>query len=406
MRWTGSTTSGGTPPHRCPPSMRSNGRTTSGGTPPHRCPPSSPVRPLPKIPPPARPSRWSSACPVTLTTPSISSTTGSFHSMPQATSTDVIDASLPHTSTCLVERDVPASRHASDPGGGGQKGSMAPSPTPSFSPRHHAQWEGRPPPSSTAVLTPLSSGGGTTPSARISMPRAGLLAPSPSSSGASTPTPGAAPTAMSLPAPSPFHPTHSAKEWKGPCRALVLRYAKWWFNNDPNSYPGRSLDTVVHTIQLWYRHHSIRRYLARQTRRRLAATTLQCWKRRIWLDRWFAAQAQLRQKRLRIRMLCRGASAHAVSVRGHCTGPTPTDKPFDPKVARHPFRDRGSPQPLPQRHKRNRLRRRRCRRCRRRGSGQRVLTLAPDAVGEGSLCMPAAPWATQNAVAAPFNCVL
>jgi hypothetical protein len=166
------------------------------------------------------------------------------------------------------------------------------------------------------------------------------------------------------------------------------------------------MDTVVHTIQLWYRHHSIRRYLARQTRRRLAATTLQCWKRRIWLDRWFAAQAQLRQKRLRIRMLCRGASAHAVSVRGHSTSPTPTDKPFDPKVARHPFRDRGSPQPLPQRRKRNRRRRRRCRRRRHRGSGQRVLTLAPDAVGEGSLCMPAAPWATQNAVTAPFNCVV
>ncbi len=142
MRWTGRTTSGGTPPHRCPPSMRSNGCTTSGGTPPHRCPPPSPVRPLPKISPSARPSRWSSACPVTPTTPSISSTTGSFHSTPPATLTDVIDASLPHTSTCLVERDVPASRYESDPGGGGQKGSMAPSPTPSFSPRHHAQWEG------------------------------------------------------------------------------------------------------------------------------------------------------------------------------------------------------------------------------------------------------------------------
>jgi hypothetical protein len=115
------------------------------------------------------------------------------------------------------------------------------------------------------------------------------------------------------------------------------------------------------------------------------------WKRRIWLGRWFAAQAQLRQKRLRIRMLCRGsASAHAVSVRGHSTSPTPTDKPFDPKVARHPFRDCGSPQPLPQWRKRNRHRcRRRRRLCRRRGSGQRVLILAPDAVGEGSLCLPA-----------------
>ncbi len=39
---------------------------------------------------------------------------------PPATSTDVIDASLPPKSTCLVlERDVPASRYESDPGGGG-----------------------------------------------------------------------------------------------------------------------------------------------------------------------------------------------------------------------------------------------------------------------------------------------
>jgi len=78
--------------------------------------------------------------------------------------------------------------------------------------------------------------GGTTPSARISMPTAGLLAPSPSSSGASTPTPGAASTAMPLPAPSPFHPTH-IKEWKGLCRAKVLRNAKWWFTYGPTCFP-------------------------------------------------------------------------------------------------------------------------------------------------------------------------
>jgi hypothetical protein len=51
------------------------------------------------------------------------------------------------------------------------------------------------------------------------------------------------------------------------------------------------MDMVVHThtIQLWYCHHSIRQYLAQQNWHRLATITIQCWKRRIWLDRWFAA---------------------------------------------------------------------------------------------------------------------
>ena len=71
---------------------------------------------------------------------------------------------------------------------------------------------------------------------------------------------------------------------------------------------------VVSKIQFWYQRHSIRCYLERLTRRRLAATTIQCWKRRIWLSRWFVKQAQLRQKRHRLRLLCRGASAYAISV--------------------------------------------------------------------------------------------
>jgi hypothetical protein len=36
-----------------------------------------------------------------------------------------------------------------------------------------------------------------------------------------------------------------------------------------------------------------------------AATVLQCWKRRIWLRRWFDQQALLKQKRLRLQSLCR-----------------------------------------------------------------------------------------------------
>jgi hypothetical protein len=154
---------------------------------------------------------------------------------------------------------------------------------------------------------------------------------------------------------------------------------------------------VVSEIQFWYRRHSIRRYLERLTRRRLAATTIQCWKRRIWLSRWFAQQAQQRQKRLRLRMLCRGASAYAVSVRGdRRPPPTPTDKSFDPTVLRHPFRDRGLPVPRRKRARRHNRPRRRL--------GRRNRPRAPDS-GGGPLCMPLCYWATQTAVAPMNLCV-
>ncbi len=128
-----------------------------------------------------------------------------------------------------------------------------------------------------------------------------------------------------------------------------------------------------------------------------AATTIQCWKRRIWLDRWFAQQALQRQKRLRLQLLCRGASAYAMSVRGdHRPPPTPTNKTSDPKVLRHPFRDRGLP--LPQRR---RARRNNCPRCR---PGRRNRPRAPNS-GGGALCMPLCFWAAQSAVAASELCV-
>ena len=103
---------------------------------------------------------------------------------------------------------------------------------------------------------------------------------------------------------------------------------------------------VVSEIQFWYQRHSIRCYLEWLTRRHLAANTIQCWNRRIWLSRWFAQQAQLRQKRHRLRLLCRGASAYARSVRDdRQPPPTPTEKSSDPKVLNHPFRSRGQPLP-------------------------------------------------------------
>ncbi len=119
---------------------------------------------------------------------------------------------------------------------------------------------------------------------------------------------------------------------------------------DKNPWVMKAVNAVARELQCWYRRHSIRRYLARQTRRRLSATTLQCWKRRIWLDRWFAQQYLQSQKCLRLQSLCCGASAYAMSVRGdRRPPPTPTDIPSDPKVLRHPFRDRGMQ--LPQRRR-------------------------------------------------------
>ncbi len=129
---------------------------------------------------------------------------------------------------------------------------------------------------------------------------------------------------------------------------------------------------------------SICRYLARRTRQRLAATTLQCWKRCIWLDCWFAQQDIQHQKRLRLQSLCRGASAYAMSVRGdRRPPPTPTNKPFDPKVLHHPFRDRGLPLPQRRRSQQNN--------CPRRRPGRRNRPRAPDSRG-GLLCMPLCFW--------------
>ncbi len=122
-----------------------------------------------------------------------------------------------------------------------------------------------------------------------------------------------------------------------------------------------------------------------------AATVLQCWKRHIWLHRWFDQQALLKQKRLRLQALCRGALTYASSVRGNRRPPpAPTDKSSDPKVLRHPFRTRG--QPLPPRKRGRQHKRPRCR------PGRRHRPRAPDS-GGGPLCMPLIFWAAQTMAA-------
>jgi hypothetical protein len=124
-----------------------------------------------------------------------------------------------------------------------------------------------------------------------------------------------------------------------------------------------------------------------------AATVLQCWKRRIWLRRWFDQQARLKQKRLHLQALCRGASTYASSVRGNrCPPPTPTEKSSDPKFLNHPFRSRG--QPLPPRKMRRRHKRPR------RRPGCRHRPRAPNTEsGGGPSCMPLIFWATQTLAA-------
>ena len=99
----------------------------------------------------------------------------------------------------------------------------------------------------------------------------------------------------------------------------------------------------------------------------------------------------MKQKRLRLQALCRGASTYASSVRGNRRPPpTPTEKSSDPKVLNHPFRSRG--QPLPPRKMRRRHKRPR------RRPGRRHRPRAPDS-GGGPSCMPLVFWATQTMAA-------
>ena len=125
-----------------------------------------------------------------------------------------------------------------------------------------------------------------------------------------------------------------------------------------------------------------------------AATVLQCWKRRLWLRRWFDQQARSKERRLRLQALCRGASTYARLVGvNRRPPPIPTIKPSDPMESIHPFRTRG--QPLPPRKRARRPTRKR------RRPGRRHRPRAPDSRGGGQcLCLPICFWAAQTAVAA------
>jgi hypothetical protein len=182
----------------------------------------------------------------------------------------------------------------------------------------------------------------------------GSMAPLPATTEAATPSPSSARPFL----PTRSSPTHPLPTMGGSAalaashalecsqQRLAFTMSKCPGFADANPWVMENINAVARELQYWYQRHSIRWYLARQTRRCLAATTIQCWKRRIWLDCWFTQQALQHQKRLRLQLLCPGASAYAVSVWGDCQPPpTPTNKTSDPKILHHPFRDRGLPLP-------------------------------------------------------------
>jgi hypothetical protein len=91
-----------------------------------------------------------------------------------------------------------------------------------------------------------------------------------------------------IPLPPSIHHIVGGIPFLADCRVQTFAQEAWhvyqlgW--HFPSSSPqGISLDAVVHTLQLRYHSHSIQQYLAQQIQHCLAATTLQCWKRLIWL---------------------------------------------------------------------------------------------------------------------------
>jgi hypothetical protein len=211
---------------------------------------------------------------------------------------------------------------------------------------------------SSCHLVPFASMGGGSPHTRPHDHSYGSMAPLPATIEAATPSPSSARPFLPTRS-SPTHPlpTMGGSPALAACRALERSHqclastiSKHTGFADANPWVMEEMNAVAHELQCWYQRHSFCWYLAWQTRQRLAATTIQCWKQRIWLDRWFAQQALQHQKRLCLQLLCCGASAYAVLVWGdRQPPPTPTDKTSDPKVLHHPFRDRGLP--LPQRRR-------------------------------------------------------
>jgi hypothetical protein len=182
-------------------------------------------------------------------------------------------------------------------------------------------------------VTFASMGGECTPLAGCPQPPTGAtphgcqgtIAPLPVTTGAARPSPSLA---------CPFLPTQSSPSHlptMGGSAALVaccahahgqgrqsLAYYMYSMQHaEAHPWVVDALNAVTLKLQNWYQRHSICCYLAQHTWHPLTATTIQCWKRRIWLDCWFSQQALHCQKHLRLKLFCCGALAYAVLVWGN-----------------------------------------------------------------------------------------
>ncbi len=130
----------------------------------------------------------------------------------------------------------------------------------------------------------LCEHGGGSPHTRPHNCSYGLMAPSPATTEAATPLPSSARPFL----PTWSSPTHPLPTMGGSaalvaCRALERSHqhlasimSKHPGFANANPWVMEEINTVARELQCWYQQHSIRWYLARQTRQRLAATTIQC----------------------------------------------------------------------------------------------------------------------------------
>jgi hypothetical protein len=112
----------------------------------------------------------------------------------------------------------------------------------------------------------------------------GLMAPSPATTEAETPSPSLA--RLFLPTrSSPTHPlpmmggsaaSVASRALKRSIQRMAFTMSKCSEFADANPWVMEDINAVAHELQCWYRQHSMHWYLARQTRRRLTATTIQC----------------------------------------------------------------------------------------------------------------------------------